>query len=180
MHLHPKKGAMQSIANSAGGPTTLNGVIKNDAAHLQNAHDILVGYIQRNSPTEIQKAMAVTIMVTAMSKWKYSIVQAAECAADCTGYNSELVRLWASSYFLTQHHTGLDNMSDECVSSELKSERGSNTKHNSLVHEEEFKLEARRYVHTHACQKGKPNVTTAMFSSWVNEKYGAQITDECA
>ena len=101
-------------------------------------------------------------MVTAMSKWKY-IVQVAECVADCTGYNSETVRLWASSYLLTQYHTGSDNMSDECVSNELKSECGSNTKHISLIHDEEFKLEARKYVHAHACKKGKPNMTTAMF-----------------
>ena len=46
---------MQHIAKSAPPPsdgatcTTLKGIVNNDAAHLENAHDNLVGYVQRNN-----------------------------------------------------------------------------------------------------------------------------------
>ena len=56
-----KKGAMRCIAKSA---PTLKGIVNNDAACLENAHDNLVGYVQRNSSTEIQKAMAITMKGT--------------------------------------------------------------------------------------------------------------------
>ena len=44
-------------------------------------------YIQRNVSYEVQKGIAIHILVTAITKWDCTILEAAQHAADCCGFN---------------------------------------------------------------------------------------------
>ena len=64
-------------------PATLSDVM-DDEHIISDASGSLLEYIQRNASFEIQKAMAITIMTTAITKWGCSVLEAASQAADCS------------------------------------------------------------------------------------------------
>ena len=67
------------------------------------------------------------------------------------------------------------------MSSILSSSRGQHTSHlESVVDDESFALAARSFVHTHACQKGQPNVTSKMFADWVKAEYSQVVHETTA
>ena len=67
------------------------------------------------------------------------------------------------------------------MSSILSSSRGQHTSHlESVVDDESFALAARSFVHTHACQKGQPNVTGKMFADWVKAEYSQVVHETTA
>ena len=49
-----------------------------------------------------------------------------------------------------------------------------------ILHSEEFQLEARRFVHSNACKKGEPNLTSKHFAEWIQSKYGVGICERTA
>ena len=103
-------------------------------------------------------------MTSAMANMKYSIMEAAELAAQVCGYSSERVRKWAFALFTSMAaHSNLDGIDDEFVELKLSSDCGKASVHDSLIHSEEFKLAARTYVRENAYKKGEPNMTTYMF-----------------
>ena len=152
-----------------------------DKSVSSNIAEILLTYTQRNVSYEIQKALAITIMATAVAKWTCSILEAANLAADCCGFNVEIVRRWASAFVSTTSTCPLDDMSDECITDILSSGRGHHDNHAaSLLQDENFCLAAREYVRKHACRKGEPNLTSKMFAEWINTEYGTRLRDETA
>ena len=48
---------------------------------------------------EFQKAVALKVMVTAMSEWGKGIMESASMASDITGYTALVIRKWAFEYF---------------------------------------------------------------------------------
>ena len=162
-------------------PTTLIELMASDPSSIRSGTDHLIAYIQRNASYEVQKAWAISVMGTAMSTWANGIMEAAKYAAECTGFSVETIRRWATSFFLTEYWAEPDSTTDDVLTEELASERGhSPTYLSSLIHNEEFKFEARTYMRMHACRKGEPNVTLAMFAKWVQENYGVTIKEEVA
>ena len=162
-------------------PSTLTDFVKNHACHVRTETDNIIGYTQRNASFEVQKAVAISIVATAITRWGCGVVEAAERAADCTGFCTKSICAWATSFMLSQYLRGSDNSSDENISDQLASDRGHcSTYMSSLFHDETFQLEARQFVRKNSCIKGQPNLTRAMFSQWVNEKYGTEISDETA
>ena len=92
--------------------------------------ELLQGYIKASF--EVQKAFAVLVMSCAMSKWDKSFREAAQLAADITGYTERSVRKWAGS------------VTCEDSNSVLCSNRGCSSTY-SLVQDEEFQMEARSF-----------------------------------
>ena len=136
-----------------------------DETVSSNISETLLVYTQRNVSHEIQKAIAITITATAVTKWNCSIVEAANRAADCSGFNSEIVRRWTSEFCSITSTCPVDDMSDECITDILSSERGHHdNRAASLLYNEKFCLSAREYIQKHACRKGEPNLTSKMFA----------------
>ena len=143
--------------------------------------ETLLAYTQRNVSFEVQKAVAITVMTTAMSLWNSSVLDAANLAAACCGYNPEVVRRWASAFTCSSSRCSLESLSDENITEMLSSKRGHHESHfASLLHDESFCLAARTYVRTHACKKGEPNLTCRMFVDWVKTEYDVIIHEETA
>ena len=81
-------------------PVTLTQLM-HDTVMIRTVMESLLLYTQRNTCifVEKQKAVAITIMTTTMSKWGCNIGYAASCAADCIGFNTESERKWAFTLF---------------------------------------------------------------------------------
>ena len=141
----------------------------------------LLAYTQRNVSHEIQKAIAITILATAMSKWGCNIGDAVGTAADCCGFSTETVRQWAFAYVTTTPMHSKDDMTDEYISDQFFCNRGHHENYTvSLVSDELFQLAARLFVRKHACRKGEPNLTSLKFAEWVHNEYDKRIHDHTA
>ena len=67
-------------------------------------------------------------------------------------------------YFECMIGTAVKEMDDTAVEILLSSDRGKGvTNPLSLIHDEQFRLQAREYVRANSCQKGEPNLTADMF-----------------
>ena len=122
-----------------------------------------MSYIQRNASYEVQKAVAISIMATAMTD--HNITEASQIASDCTQFSPEVVRRWALSFFIELQEMHMiqvspENVTDELIEDQLSSERGHrHTCPSSLIHDENFQLAARSYVRENAYIKGEQNLT---------------------
>ena len=75
----------------------------------------------------------------------------------------------------------LNEMNDDCITGMLSSSRGIYDEHSaSLLHDEDFCFAARQYVRKRACKKGKPNLTSQMFTKWIETEYGLSIHERTA
>ena len=156
-------------------------LLLSDESMVSNIADNLAAYTQRNVTYEVQKALAINIMLTAISKWNCSVVEAAAWAANCCDFNQECVRRWALAFVTAINACSPDDMSDECITDLLSSNRGHCSSHDDgLLQNKEFCLAAREYVHKNTCRKGQPNLTCRMFASWLDNKYSTKIHDDTA
>ena len=95
-------------------------------------------------------------MATAVTKCNCSIVEASNRAADCSGFNVEIVRRWVSEFCNITSTCPLDDMSDECITDILSTGCGHHDNHAvSLLYNENRCLSAHQYVRKHACRKGQ-------------------------
>ncbi len=127
----------------------------------------------------MQKAIALQVVSTAMMKWGES---ATRRAADVTGFNYEVIRRWASSFFtnVALLNQPAEDIEDDIIEHELSSQRGRCLNQASLINDEAFKLAAREFVHEHAYKKGVPNMTVDVFRAWVESSYKHKISTEGA
>ena len=154
---------------------------KSPIAVSSNIANTLMAYIQRNIPYEAQKAIAISVMAVAMSRWNCSVVDAANRATECCRFNAEVVRRWFRAFSSTTSSCSLEDMTDENITTVLSSRRGQHDNHAaSLVNDESFCLAARKYVRKHACKKGEPNLTSKTFTEWVESEYNTSICEETA
>ena len=56
-----------------------------DQSTFCNGKKNIDSYIERNTSTEMVKAIAITVFSTAVSSWGMGIIEAAQKAADVTG-----------------------------------------------------------------------------------------------
>ena len=142
--------------------------LMHDKAMIGSMTENLLAYTQRNVSFEIQKAIAITIMTTAIAKLGCSVVDAASRAADCMGFSTERVRKWACAFINSTPMDPTGNPTDECLTDRLSSNHGHHDYLTvSLLNNEDFQLVARSFVRTHACRKGQPNLTSIDFSAWI-------------
>ena len=76
-----------------------------DRSLLGTVYSSLAGFIQRNVSFEVQKAIAINMMITALLEWNCTILQAAQHAANCCGFKPATVRLWATTPLLSEAST---------------------------------------------------------------------------
>ena len=67
------------------------------------------------------------------------------------------------------------------MTSILPSSHGQHTSRlESVVDDESFALATRSFVHTHACQKGQPNMIDKMFADWLKVEYSQVVHETTA
>ena len=103
--------------------------------------------------------------------------EAYDVAARCTGFSVRTIRRWAIELFANHISliSNIDDITDEQLDEELQSTRGNHPKFVSLMADENFKKEARKYVLENGYAKGRPNLTLHDFTSWVNETKAVNI-----
>ena len=157
---------------------TLYRIYTNNKELFTKGQQCINNYVARNVSWEIQKALAIQMMTAAMTELDKGIVEASKFAAAVTGFSHQVVRRWAFAYFsnLSQYPGSLDNIDDHYIETELSSERGKACGNPTVIlHDEEFQLAARAFVHENAYRKGEPNLTTDRFCKWVNDSFGVVI-----
>ena len=78
---------------------TLKQVLLHNQSTFCNGKKSIKAYIERNTGTEMLKAIAITVFSTAVSSWGMGILEAAQKAADVTGASVQSIRKWAAMYF---------------------------------------------------------------------------------
>lgn len=74
-----------------------------------------------------------------------------------------------------------DSVDNEMMNELLSSDKGKcSANPSSLLYDEEFQLEARKYVRRNVYKRGEPNMTAEMFQSWVLSTYDYTICCETA
>ena len=145
--------------------------------------EFVTKYVSRNVSWEVQKAIAIQTMTTAMTELGMGVVKAANFADTLTGFSGQVVRRWASAFFvtLTEYPGSLDDVDDSFIEMELMSERGKACGNpTAIIHDEEFCLAAREHIRSNAYRKGEPNLTADMFRAWVSETYQVDVCVDTA
>ena len=163
--------------------STLYSVFTKNKALFNQGKEFVSKYVSRNVSWEVQKAIAIQTMTTAMTELGMGVVQAANFAGILTGYSGQVVRRWASALFATlaQYPGSLDDVDDSFIELELSSERGKACGNPAaIIHDEEFCLAVREYIRSNAYRKGEPNLTADMFRAWVSESYKVDVCVDTA
>ena len=77
----------KASAEKIGNDDSLLHIFKNNSTLFDKGRECVAGYIDRNITFEINKAIAINVMTSAMANLNYGIVQAAELAAHVSGYS---------------------------------------------------------------------------------------------
>lgn len=138
-------------------------------------------YIERTVGIEVQKAMALKVVATAMTKWDETVTEATHRAADVTGFSHEAICQWAHSFFINMAllNQPSEDIEDN-VEHELSSQRGRCLNGASLINDEAFKLKAREFVRENAYKRGSPNMTVDVFREWIETTFNHKIGNEGA
>ena len=76
---------------------------------------------------------------------------------------------------------GPDDIDGEFMEELLSSVRGRSCgSPGGILHDEEFRLHAREFVHKNAYKRGQPNMTLNDFHSWVEMSYNVHISVKTA
>ena len=160
---------------------SLQHILLHDQSTFCNGKKSIESYIERNTGIEMLKGIAIMVFSTAVSSWGMGILEAAQKAAEVTGVSVHSVCKWAAMYFECMIGTAAEEMDDTAVEILLSSDQGKGvTNPLSLIHDEQFRLQAREYVRANSCQRGEPNLTADMFQKWVKEQFECEISTETA
>ena len=165
--------------SSKPGNNTLHCIFTKQRELFDKGQECINDFVSKNVSWELEKAIAIQIMTSAMTTLNKGIVDAAKFAATTTGFSHEVIRRWAFGYFtaISEYPGSVDNLDLQFTQTELSSERGKDCGNaDSIFHDENFQLCAREYIHSNAYRKGEPNLTSEMFCRWVNDNYGVNIS----
>ena len=190
----PRRDPLKGAKNKAKALKTIQASQSDDACTLYNIYtkdrelfdkgqEYICNFVSKNVSWDVQKAVAIQIMTSAMTELGKGIVDAAKFAAATTGFSQEVVRRWAFSYFtaLNQYPGSIDDLDLDFIETQLSSERGKGCGNaDSILHDEEFQLSARKYIRSNAYRKGAPNLTTEMFCKWIKDEFGVEVCCETA
>ena len=161
----------------------LYSIYTKDRELFDKGQEYISNFVSKNVSWEVQKALAIQIMTSAMTELGKGIVDAAKFAATTTGFSQEVVRRWAYAYFtaLDQYPGSLNDLDLDFIQTELSSERGKSCGNpDAILHDEDFQLSARKYIRSNAYRKGAPNLTIEMFCKWVSDSFSVEISCETA
>ncbi len=74
----------------------------------------------------------------------------------------------------------VENVEDAELEQVLSSNTGCHSKVTSLIHNDQFRVEATEYVRKNGYQKGIPNITLADFCKWVDDTQHIKICEKSA
>ena len=95
-------------------------------------------------------------MITALLEWNCTILQAAQHAANCCGFNPATVRLWATPLLSEASTCSVEEFNnDEYITQCLESNCGHHDNYcvDSLLRSEDLGLAACGYIRSCACKK---------------------------
>lgn len=96
------------------------------------------------------------------------------------GLAAERIRKWAFSFF-TAVGGSQQNIDAEFVSLELSSDRGHGCGNQSyIIHDEDFRLKARKFVRSNCSNKGEPNLTALQFRELIEATFGVSVCNTTA
>ena len=96
-----------------------------------------------NVTIEMDKAIPINVIATAIENLSMNIVEAAESAGQVCGHSGQTVHRWAFSFFTSiSAYSCLEDVHDDFISAELSSERGTSSVKDRIIHNEDFKLAA--------------------------------------
>ena len=102
--------------------------------------------------------LTLKVFQTAISTWGEGIIEASQRAAEVSNNCVVSVRKWAVDYYTSLVGIPPSEIDNDTVESILLSRRGRSIRNaHSLIRNEEFCVEARKYVKGNANQKGEPN-----------------------
>ena len=160
---------------------SLKQLLRDNYQTFANGTECLDAYVERNTSHEMSKAIALKVFKSAICTWGEGIVEASQRAADVSGNSVETVRRWAVDYYTSLVGIPSSVIDDDTVESILLSHRGRSVRNpHSLIRQDEFCHEARKYVRDNANKKGEPNLTCDMFRDWVNNVYDCEICTDTA
>ena len=87
-----------ATSNTVNFTDTLCGIVKNNPELFNSGRACISGYISKNVTTEMDKAIAINVMATAIDL-SMNIVEAAEFAGQMCGHSGQTVHRWAFSFF---------------------------------------------------------------------------------
>ena len=110
------------------------------------------------------------------------ILDACKVASACTQFAASTIRTWAVDIFRDYFAvlSNIEDVTDERLSLELSSSRGKHPKWVSLMDDENFRKEAKRYVLDNGYVKGRPNLTVQHFVQWVKDEKGVKVCTSTA
>ena len=90
---------MKTQASQSDDTYTLYNIYTKDRDLFDKGQEYTCNFVSKNVSWEVQKALAIQIMTSAMTELGKGIVHAAKFAAATTGFSQEVNRRWAFSYF---------------------------------------------------------------------------------
>ena len=89
---------MKTHSSQSDDTCTLYNIYTKDRELFDKGQEYICNFVSKNVSWEVQKALAIQIMTSAMTELVRGIVDAAKFAAATTGFSQEVCR-WAFSYF---------------------------------------------------------------------------------
>lgn len=156
---------------------TLKQLLKDRPDVINNALNTMKLYVERHTTLELQKACALNVVAGAVLSG-HGILEACDLAAKCTAFAARTIRRWASDVFVDFFSiiSNIDDVTDKKLEMELHSGRGRHPKWISLMCDEGFRKEVRKYVAEKGYVKGSPNLTLQQLVLWVKESHGADVS----
>lgn len=95
---------------------TLCGIVRNNSELFNMGRTCISGYISKNATIEMDKAIAINIMASAIENLGMNIVEAAEFAGQVCGHSGQIVRRWAFSFFTSiSAYSCLEDVDDDLL-----------------------------------------------------------------
>ena len=162
-------------------PLNIRMFLRHNPSIIEKGSTLLDDYLERNMPTELHRGVALKVFNVALTSWRCTVMEAYQKASEVSDVSVRTIERWVSDYYITLIELNIDEIEDEDLDVVLSSNRGKSSKNPlSLIKNDEFCTNARKYVKENACKKGEPNLTCDDFCKWVGNTYSCQIGKETA
>ncbi len=155
---------------------TLRQLVKTRPHVISQGMHTLQARTERNTTFVTQKSVALQVVGACISTGM-GILKSCEVAGIGTGFNDQVVRGWAKEIYADFFGvvTSLENVTDEILDMQLESERGKHPKLVSLMSDENFQADVRKFVQENSNVKGRPNLTLQDVVTWLHETHHVEV-----
>ena len=155
---------------------TLRQIVTNNPHVVKEGMHTLQAHTERNTTFVTQKAMSLQMFGACISSGM-GIMESCKLAGIATGFNNQVVWKWAKEIYVDffSIQTSLENVTDDRLDKELESGRGKHPKWISLISDENFRADVRKFVLDNAFVKGRPNLTLQAVVTWMKETHEVDV-----